>query len=99
MSDVTDPLWLRPAACPLLQDNPERIDAQALRQLQRLLELGLSRPGCDELARASLEEIAATLRADQAAVVEATPALRVRWQHARHGPRLAADQLPQPTLT
>src|SRR5262245_3202005 len=95
---MTEPLWLRPSDCPLLQPHLERVDLQALRQVQRLLELGLARPGCDELARTSLEEIAAALRADLAVVVEARPDWPARWQHVRRGLRFSAEQLPRPLL-
>src|SRR4051794_38579140 len=95
---MTNPLWMRLADCPLLQPNPERIDPLSLRQVQRLLECSLTRPGCDELAHDSLEEIVAALHADHAAVVEATPDWPVRWQHVRRGQRAAPDPPPRHVL-
>jgi Nif-specific regulatory protein len=89
---MTDTLWLRAADCPLLQPDPDpdALDPSALRLLQRLLELSLVRQGSGRLAAALLEEVAAALRADQAAVVEAAPAWQACWQHVRRGARPAA---------
>ena len=42
-----------------------------------------------------LEEIAGALRADQAAVLEATPEWKARWQHSSRGVRPVGDNLPR----
>src|SRR5262245_34050837 len=90
---MDEPLWLRAGDCPLLQTSPERVDPQALRQVQRILELSLARCGAEELARAALEEVGSALAADRVAVLEPTPQWQPRWQYARRGPR-AAEPLP-----
>jgi Nif-specific regulatory protein len=96
---LTDTLWLRAADCPLLQTDcdPDRLDPVALRTLQRLLELGLACQGSADLAPTLLEEVAATLRADQAALVEPAPQWQPRWQHLRRGAR-AVSALPASLL-
>ncbi|MBM4068639.1 MAG: sigma-54-dependent Fis family transcriptional regulator [Planctomycetes bacterium] len=77
--------WLRAADCPLLQTDAESADTQGLRLLQRLLELALNKQGSDNLPDLMLEEVGSALRADGAAIVEATPAWQVRWQFLRRG--------------
>jgi transcriptional regulator with GAF, ATPase, and Fis domain len=91
---MSDLLWLRAADCPLLQPNPERLDPAALRQVQRLLELCLTRQGAEDVASGALEEIAQALAADRAAVVEPAPDWRPRWQYARRGLRSVPEPLP-----
>lgn len=78
-------VWLKAVDCPLLQASAEEVDAQAQRQVQRLLELALFHQESEQLARALLEEVAASLRAEQAAVWEAFPDWKPRWLHARRG--------------
>src|SRR5215213_5807977 len=83
-----EPLWLRAADCSLLQaDAPA--DEVSLRLVQRLLETSLTRHTIKDLAGAMLEEVAATLNAEQAGVWEATPEWHVCWQFARRGVRAA----------
>src|SRR6516165_2565583 len=94
---MTAPLWLRAADCPLLQTEATGADPLALRLVQRLLELALSRQGNSDLMPVLLEEIAAALRADMAAVVEATPQWRSVWQYVRRGVR--SPGLPGPLLS
>jgi Nif-specific regulatory protein len=94
---MTDTLWLRALDCPLLQPDADA-DALSLRLVQRLLELGLVPQGSDSLARTILEEVAAVLRADQTAVLEAAPEWLVRWQHVRRGARPLGDALPRTML-
>jgi Nif-specific regulatory protein len=96
---MSDTVWLRAADCPLLQPDSDAgsLDPVALRLLQRLLELGLARQGSAELAPALLEEVAVSLRADQAALVEPTPQWELRWQHVRRGAR-AFGALPATLL-
>src|SRR5262245_10978603 len=95
---MTETLWLRASDCPLLQADADASDPLALRLVQRLLEIGLALAGSAELARSMLEEVAGALRADQAAVVEASPDWQVRWQHARRGARALGDALPRTLL-
>src|SRR5205823_214477 len=90
--------WLRALDCPLLQLSAEDADPQALRLVQRLLELGLAQQSSDELARTFLEEAGGALRADQAAVLEARPQWEVRWQYLRRGVRPLGDALPRTLL-
>jgi Nif-specific regulatory protein len=80
MSDIP---WLSANECPLLRPDSEA-DGRALRQVQRLLEILTSPVAPADLARALLEEIGTTLRADFTAVVEA-PAWSSCWQHVRAG--------------
>lgn len=75
--------WLRAADCPVLQPQAEDVDPGALRLVQRLLELALSRQGSEDLPKVLLEEIGGVVRAEQAAVVEASPEWEVRWQVQR----------------
>ena len=83
-------LWLRAADCPLLQPHADA-DPVALRLVQRLLEIALLRHGTDDAANALLEEIAAALQADSAAVWEMAPAWKPVWQHVKRGLRTPAD--------
>ena len=64
--------WLRAVDCPLLQPSAD-VQCDALRAVQRLLELALTGGASDERTKALLEEVAAVLRADQAGIWEATP--------------------------
>ena len=64
--------WLRSSECPLLQGEGSP-DPVALRLVQRLLEIPLTHQGSEALAKSALEEIASAIRAEKAAVVEATP--------------------------
>src|SRR5262245_31783796 len=89
-------VWLRATECPLLQAEAEG-DPLALRLVQRLLELSLTRQGSDDTARGLLEEMAPALRADQAAVCEASPQWQARWQYSRRGTRV--DALPRALLS
>ena len=91
-------LWLRATDCSFLKTEAEA-DPLALRLVQRLLELALSKQGSGELAGVLLEEIASALRADQAAICEAMPEWQVRWHHARRGARPLGDQLPRSLLS
>ncbi|MCI0740049.1 MAG: sigma-54-dependent Fis family transcriptional regulator [Gemmataceae bacterium] len=88
--------WLSPADCPLLQPQADDVDAASLRLVQRLLELALYKNGTEETAKTLLEEIAASLRADLAAVFEAMPEWQCRWQYARRG--LRVENIPKPIL-
>lgn len=94
MSEIT---WLKAADCPLLQADAEA-DPTALRLVQRLLEMSLAQQGRDALARAALEEIVVAVRADQAAVLEASPSWQPRWQYLRRGVRPLGDALPRSFL-
>ncbi len=91
-------LWLRAVDCPLLQTDAEGADPLGLRLVQRLLELCLMRQGGDDLPAILLEEVGAALRADGAAIVEATPQWQVRWQHLRRGGKKFGN-LPAPLLS
>jgi Nif-specific regulatory protein len=92
---MTAPTWLRAADCPLLQTEATGADPLALRLVQRLLELALSRQGSD-LMPTLLEEIGSALRSDLAAIVEPTPHWRAIWQYLKRGVR--APGLPAPLL-
>src|SRR5262245_26886627 len=89
--------WLRAVECPLLQTDAKSADPQGLRLLQRLLELSLNKQGSDNLPELLLEEVGSALRADGAAIVEATPAWQVRWQFLRRGGKKFGN-LPAPLL-
>jgi transcriptional regulator with GAF, ATPase, and Fis domain len=95
---MTKSLWLRPADCPLLQPDAENVDPVALRLVQRLLEIPLTRQGSEALARAALEEIAGAVRAEQATILEAMPEWQPRWVHGRRAARGAADNWPRTLL-
>ncbi len=82
--------WLRAAECPLLQPQADA-EPVALRLVQRLLEIALVRQTTDEVAATLLEEIAAALEADSAAVWEMAPAWKQLWQHAKRGTRGPTD--------
>jgi transcriptional regulator with GAF, ATPase, and Fis domain len=84
---MTAPVWLRPADCALLQGDTDAAQPVALRLVQRLLEIPLRYQGSDALAKAALEEIVGVFRAEQAAIVEATPQWTARWQHNRRAVR------------
>ncbi len=88
--------WLSAPDCPLLRPEADA-DAGALRLVQRLLELLMARQGTDALAPALLEEIAGTLRADSAAVLEA-PEWAALWRHARPGAKLPGAAPPRALL-
>ena len=93
---MNDTVWLRAADCPLLQFSAEEVDPLGQRLVQRLLEVALLKQGSDEAARALLEEIAGSLRADQATLWEALPEWKARWSHSRRA--LRNDQAPRPLL-
>jgi Nif-specific regulatory protein len=95
---MNETLWLKAGDCALLQPNDESADPLSLRLVQRLLELSIAQQGSDRLAQAMLEEAAATLRADQAAVLEASPEWAARWQHTRRGARPPGDNWPRGLL-
>ena len=82
--------WLRAVDCPLLQAEGEA-DSANLRLIQRLLEIAILHLSGDELPAALLEEIATALRADQAAIWEASPEWALSAQFARRGVRAMAD--------
>lgn len=94
---MNDATWLRAIDCPLLQPDAEA-DPVALRLLQRLLEISLAQQGSDTLAQAVLEEVAAAVRADHAAVLEAPPPWQARWQYSRRGVRPPGDAVPRSFL-
>ena len=94
---MTAPLWLRAADCPLLQMEATGADPLALRLVQRLLELALSRQANSDLLPVLLEEIGSALRADQAAIVEPAPNWRAVWQYQRRAVR-AVSSFPAPLL-
>lgn len=77
--------WLRAADCPLLKFDAEDVAPLSLRLVQRLLEISLMKQSSDELAAAMLEEVGSVLRADFAAVAEATPEWQMRWHYSRRG--------------
>lgn len=89
-------IWLRAADCPLLQPQAQA-DSRALRWLQRLLERALVCQDSSQLAAALLEEIAAALQADSAAIWELAPAWRSVWRYARRGAAASAE-IPQQLL-
>lgn len=89
--------WLRVAECPLL-DGQADADVGALRQVQRLFELALTRSGSDEVAKTLLEEIAAQLRADSVSVMQATPEWKVCWQNQGRLARNPIEAISRPTL-
>jgi transcriptional regulator with GAF, ATPase, and Fis domain len=91
-------LWLRAADCPLLQPDAEVADPLWLRQLQRLLEVGLVQEGADAFARALLEEVAGALHADQVAILEAPAPWQTLWQFVRRGARALGEALPRGLL-
>src|SRR5579862_1797940 len=94
---MTAPVWLRPADCALLQGDTDRVSPVALRLVQRLLEIPLRHQGCDALAKAALEEIVSAVRAEHAAILEATPHWSARWQHGRRAVR-AGESWPTTLL-
>jgi transcriptional regulator with GAF, ATPase, and Fis domain len=94
---MTTPVWLRPADCALLRGDAEGVNTVALRLVQRLLEIPLTRQGSDALAKAALEEIAGAVRAEQAAILEATPEWTARWQYGRRAIR-GNDNWPRALL-
>jgi transcriptional regulator with GAF, ATPase, and Fis domain len=91
-------LWLRAADCPLLLPDAEVADPVWLRQLQRLLEIGLVQEGADAFARALLEEVAGALHADQVAILEAPAPWQTLWQFVRRGARPLGEGLPRGLL-
>jgi transcriptional regulator with GAF, ATPase, and Fis domain len=95
---MSDALWLRAADCPLLQPDAEVADSLWLRQLQRLLEIGLVQQGADDFARALLEEVAGVLHADQVAILEAPAPWQTLWQYVRRGARALGEALPRGLL-
>src|ERR1700675_350794 len=97
---MTTHLWLRPSDCPLLQADADNVDPVALRLVQRLLEVPLTKLGSDALAKAALEEIGGAVRAEHAAILEATPEWQPRWTHGAR-PRSksnVADNWPRTLL-
>jgi Nif-specific regulatory protein len=94
---MTTPLWLRPSECPLLQAEAAAVDPVALRLVQRLLEIPLTKQGSEALAKAALEEIAEAVRAEQATILEATPQWQPHWTHGRRGTR-AGNNWPRTLL-
>jgi Nif-specific regulatory protein len=94
---MSTPVWLRPADCALLHGDTDTVDPVALRLVQRLLEIPLTRQGSDELAKAALEEIAGAVRAEQAAILEATPQWAPRWNYQRR-PTRSSDNWPRAVL-
>src|SRR5436189_5037655 len=88
-------LWLRAADCPLLQPDAEVADPLWLRQLQRLLEVGLVQEGADAFARALLEEVAGALHADQVAILEAPAPGQALWEFVRRGARALGEAPPR----
>jgi transcriptional regulator with GAF, ATPase, and Fis domain len=94
---MTSAVWLRPGDCPLLRGDDAGFNPVALRLVQRLLEISLTRQGSEALTKSALEEIAGAVRADQAAVFEATPEWTVRWQHGHRTIR-GSDNWPRALL-
>jgi Nif-specific regulatory protein len=95
---MTNLLWMRPSDCSLLQADAAEVDPVALRLVQRLLEIPLTRQGAEAVALAALAEIAAAVQAEQAAVLEATPQWQVVWAQGRRPGRQAADPWPRTLL-
>jgi len=91
------PHRLRAIDCPLLLPQADA-DPAALRMVQRLLEIALSQAGVEATARTLLEEAAAALRADGAAVWEAAPEWKPLWQHVKPGIRFQVDAVPRAVL-
>jgi transcriptional regulator with GAF, ATPase, and Fis domain len=91
------PHRLRATDCPLLLPQADA-DPAALRMVQRLLEIALSQAGVAATARSLLEEVAAALRADGAAVWEAAPEWKPLWQHVKPGIRFQVDAVPRAVL-
>ncbi len=89
--------WLRAVDCPLLQPQAEA-DPVALRLVQRFLEISLVRRGTEELTSALLEEVAAALQADVAAIWEATPEWRPFRQHLKPAVRVNSQEIPKSLL-
>ncbi|HYV36172.1 MAG TPA: sigma-54-dependent Fis family transcriptional regulator [Gemmataceae bacterium] len=94
---MTTPVWLRPADCALLHGDADAVDSVALRLVQRLLEIPLNKQGSEALAKAALEEIASAVRAEQVAILEATPQWAPRWLYSRR-PARGNDNWPKPLL-
>ncbi len=93
---MSDTPWLPANECRLLRPDADA-DGPALRAVQRLLEVLTSQAGSDALARALLEEIGGSLRAEFAAVV-AAPRWEPCWQYVRPGGR-APRALPVSLLS
>lgn len=89
---------LKATDCPLLQGDAESADPLGLRLVQRLLELSVVQTSTAGLAEVLLDEIGSVLHADRAAVLEATPAWKPRWQFIRRGLRPPGDHWPQALL-
>jgi len=89
--------WMPVAECPLL-DPQSDADPAALRMVQRLFELALTRSGSDEVAKSLLEAIAASLHADSATVLQATPEWKTCWQHQPRMSRAPTEAIARPTL-
>jgi transcriptional regulator with GAF, ATPase, and Fis domain len=92
------PHWVRALDCSLLQPQGDA-DPAALRLVQRLLEIALVQTGGEASAAVLLEEIAAALRADAAAVWEAAPDWKRLSQHVKPGTRVNLDAVPRPLLS
>jgi Nif-specific regulatory protein len=95
---MTNPLWMRPSECSLLQADAEEVDRVALRLVQRILEIPLTRQGSEAVAEAALAEIAGAAQAEQAAVLEATPQWQVVYAHGRRPGRQGTDSWPRALL-
>jgi transcriptional regulator with GAF, ATPase, and Fis domain len=93
---MSNAVWLRPADSALLHGDADAVDPVALRLVLRLLEIPLAQQGSDALAKAALEEIVSAVRAEQAAILEATPQWAPRWQHQRRASR--GDNWPRTLL-
>jgi Nif-specific regulatory protein len=90
--------WLRSSECVLLRGDADA-DPTSLRWIQRLLEIPLTHPTADGLAKAALEEIGGAVRADAAAVLEAGAAWSLCWSQGRRAARPGAEAWPQALLS
>ncbi len=95
---MSPPAWLSARDCPLLKPGAEA-DDWARERTQRLLERLLAPAGRDALARAMLDDVAATLRADLAAVYDSPPQWQARWQVLRTTGRPLGEALPRGLLS
>src|SRR5262245_55500222 len=96
---MSNPVWLRPADCALLQGSADTDAGNpvALRLVQRLLELPLMHQQADALAKAALEEMTGALRAETAAILEAMPQWTPHWLHQSR-PARGKENWPTPLL-